>query len=339
MTQPDTIKQRDTSIDIARFFACLLIINSHCDALYGRLSFLATGGSIGNGLFFFCAGFVAFIMGGGVSKSKIERFDNWYKRRLCRMYAALFAFAALAAALGLDVLSVPEVIARFGGFWFLACIMLHYALLFVVNRWISSKTKALFTICFAACFVLFVFEDSSVPAFNMYNAKYIHRYFLWVYYFCFTLLGFMVQKVSVKTRFFPAKDLICLIASVALYYSVMALGYRLRKLQIVSLFPLLLAVYFFWKVCNSAFLKWLFETKVVGRCMKTISLLTLEAYIVQAAVLRCIGDKWNFIFPLNIVLAFVLTLFFAYVVNVAAKLFLQTFRDGPYEWKAILLVK
>lgn len=38
------VKQRDISIDVLKFFAVLLITNSHMELLYGKYSMLATGG-------------------------------------------------------------------------------------------------------------------------------------------------------------------------------------------------------------------------------------------------------------------------------------------------------
>ena len=40
-------KVRDISIDILKFFAVFLIINSHADICYPKYSMLATGGAIG----------------------------------------------------------------------------------------------------------------------------------------------------------------------------------------------------------------------------------------------------------------------------------------------------
>ena len=37
-------RQRDVSIDILKFFAVLLITNSHMELLYGKYSMFATGG-------------------------------------------------------------------------------------------------------------------------------------------------------------------------------------------------------------------------------------------------------------------------------------------------------
>lgn len=51
------MKERNIGIDILKFFAALLITNSHMGMLYGKYDILATGGAIGDVLFFFCSGF------------------------------------------------------------------------------------------------------------------------------------------------------------------------------------------------------------------------------------------------------------------------------------------
>lgn len=57
-------KKRDFSIDVLKFFAIFLIINSHSDIAYPRFSMLATGGAIGDCLFLFCSGYTL-LLGGG----------------------------------------------------------------------------------------------------------------------------------------------------------------------------------------------------------------------------------------------------------------------------------
>ena len=55
------------------------------ELLYGKYNALATGGAIGDVLFFFCSGFTLFL-------GKMGRFDNWYKRRINRIYPTVFAW-------------------------------------------------------------------------------------------------------------------------------------------------------------------------------------------------------------------------------------------------------
>ena len=53
--------KRNLGIDLLKFMAALLVVNSHIDIMYGKYSALATGGSIGDILFFFCSGFTLFM--------------------------------------------------------------------------------------------------------------------------------------------------------------------------------------------------------------------------------------------------------------------------------------
>ena len=50
----------DLSIDILKFIAVIAITNSHMELLYGKYNVLATGGAIGDVLFFFASGFTLF---------------------------------------------------------------------------------------------------------------------------------------------------------------------------------------------------------------------------------------------------------------------------------------
>lgn len=85
------MNERDYSIDILKFLAVFLIINSHMDALYVQYDMLATGGAIGDVLFLFASGYTLLL-----SKRNL-RFDNWYKRRINRIYPSVFVCVVLGA--------------------------------------------------------------------------------------------------------------------------------------------------------------------------------------------------------------------------------------------------
>lgn len=87
------LEKRDISVDIIKFFAVFLIINSHADACYPRFGILATGGTIGDSLFMFVSGYTLFL-------GEMRRFDNYYKRRVSRIYPS--AFAAILVMLLFD---------------------------------------------------------------------------------------------------------------------------------------------------------------------------------------------------------------------------------------------
>lgn len=100
------MRERDYSIDILKFLAVFLIINSHMDALYVKYEMLATGGAIGDVLFLFASGYTLLL-----SKRKLS-FANWYKRRINRIYPSVFVCVLVGALLKhLDSLSLLQ----FGG--------------------------------------------------------------------------------------------------------------------------------------------------------------------------------------------------------------------------------
>ena len=82
-------KERVVSLDWLKCLAALLIVNSHMGVCYGTYAALATGGAIGNAIFFFCSGYA-------LSLGRFDRFDNWFKRRVFRIYPSVIAKAFVA---------------------------------------------------------------------------------------------------------------------------------------------------------------------------------------------------------------------------------------------------
>ena len=101
----DKLKTRDTSIDVLKFFAVFLIINSHADMCYPKYSMLATGGAIVDCLFLFASGYTLFW-------KQPKRFDNWYKRRVNRIYPSVIMCALVGALLSM---STSVTLRRLGG--------------------------------------------------------------------------------------------------------------------------------------------------------------------------------------------------------------------------------
>lgn len=94
------MKQRDIAVDIVKFFAVFLIINSHADICYPKYGILATGGAIGDSLFMFVSGFTLFL-------GTWVRFDNYYKRRINRIYPSAFAATLAIWFIGGEYIRVP----------------------------------------------------------------------------------------------------------------------------------------------------------------------------------------------------------------------------------------
>lgn len=120
------MNERDYSIDILKFLAVFLIINSHMDALYVKYDMLATGGAIGDVLFLFASGYTLLL-----SKRNLS-FGNWYKRRINRIYPSVFVCTVMGA---LFSLRCSLNLSKFGGGEFIIAIMIYYMLIYAIKRY------------------------------------------------------------------------------------------------------------------------------------------------------------------------------------------------------------
>lgn len=315
-------KERDISIDILKFFAVILITNSHMELLYGKYSVLATGGAIGDVLFFFCSGFTLFLC-------RMGRFDNWYKRRINRIYPTVFAWAILSTLLFSNNKNIIDII-FYGGGWFVSCIMIYYLILYFVRKFMIDKLKYSFLAACCIIIIWYLFIDNT-PDYNMYG----NTYFKWGHYFLFMLLGANIGISNGIFRFKFKTDFIKLIVSIMLFYGILFLGKKfliIHNTQIISLIPLLGITFYFYKLCNSNEIKKLYYNKYAGPVIKAVGGLCLEAYLVQSSLFT---DKMNNLFPLNLLIMLFIIIAVAYVLRCMARIFSQTFKDGEYAWKAV----
>ena len=316
------MKERNIGIDILKFFAALLITNSHMGMLYGKYDILATGGAIGDVLFFFSSGFTLFL-------GRMGRFDNWYKRRINRIYPTVFAWAILSAFFFNQHQSMDYTIIHGGG-WFVTCIMLYYVVLYFIQRFLLHHLKWVFGIVALICIAWYFIMDRP-DDYNMYGAT----YFKWGHYFLFMLLGAMMGISQKQWKFNFKTDFIKLISSIFVYYAILFAGriYTLfSELQIISLIPLLFIVYYFYKVCSSDTLKKWYTNRYIGWSIKFVGGLCLEIYLVQGVLFT---ENMNHIFPINILIMFLIIFAVAYLLRCGSRIFSQTFKDGEYDWKAV----
>ena len=173
-------RSRNLSIDILKFFAVLLITNSHMEKVYADYGALSTGGAIGDALFFFCSGFTLFL-------GRMGRFDAWYKRRIRRIYPSVFGFALVASICFASTSNMLHVILSGGG-QFVSCIMLSYIVLYMVRKLFSCHLNAVFMAVglFIVLWYIFLFEHKEMVW--MYKGSTIK----WFCYFLSMLLGAII---------------------------------------------------------------------------------------------------------------------------------------------------
>lgn len=164
--------KRDLSIDVLKFFAVLCVINSHMDVLYpGKWSVLASGGAIGDALFFFCSGYTLFL-------GRMDGFIPWMKRRLWRVLPATLLCAGCFA-----LMYGGEWWVRTGGFWFVRCILIYYVVIYAIRKWMMNWLWIVFGAIIAAVLIWFY------CFYNQRMSIYASGYFMWLHYFIPMLMG------------------------------------------------------------------------------------------------------------------------------------------------------
>lgn len=327
--------KRNLGIDLLKFMAALLVVNSHIDIMYGKYSALATGGSIGDILFFFCSGFTLFMkpIGKGRPGGVICSFPDWYKRRINRIWPSLIVVALIKCWLFDSNKTIAQAF-FYHGYWFIDCIMLYYIVIYLIGAYWKWDYKWIYVAVSVATFIWFYMIDKP-EGYTMYHPGSIIK---WLPYFLLMLMGAQLGRVSVNKKNVKMHNswlyLFLFFVYAAIYYLIYGLSTRYSSLQWIqpfSFIPLIPCIYNIYKfACHpsmDAFIRrwyWIIAT-IGGLC--------LEIYLVHYFF---ITDRYNEYLPLNILAMLLLSLIFAYVLRCGSRFFAQTFKDAPYDWKAII---
>lgn len=187
---------------------------------------------------------------------RFGRFDNWYKRRIKRIYPSVIAYAVVLALIGFWQMPVTQIIK--GGDWFITCIMLYYVVLYFVRKWYSTKPLIPFIVAGLTIIIWYSFENSD--SLFMYGST----YFKWGHYFLYMLAGAYVGGNVWQFKSKPILDALLLITCIVIFYGIQFLASKsvlLARFQILSLLPLMGIVLFTYKLCCCERLKQMMNTK------------------------------------------------------------------------------
>jgi len=333
MAKETNKRERIHSIDLLKFLAALLITNSHMGALYQpKYSMLATGGAIGDALFFFCSGYLLYL-------GKNADLFNWYKRRVNRIFPTIFAVALISIVfLGADP-SLKYTIVNGGG-WFVQAIFVFYFIFWFVKRYFSERMWLVYiilTVTITAWFVWFWNKD----VFVLYNGTYLR----WPVYFTIMLMGASVRKRETEML----HDSACKEKSLWMWLGVLVVllfgyyGYQLlednvpllKETQII-LVPVLMAIIFiFYKICSNRKVLGIYRSKSLYWALYGVSACCLEIYLSGGFVFG-LGERMIKYFPVNILITFILVFVVAYLVKVFSNFLSQTFKSEDYDWKGMI---
>ena len=317
------MKEKNLSLELVKFFAVILVANHWMAPLYIKYKVLSTGGAIGDVLFFFASGFTLFL-------GRFGRFDNWYKRRIKRIYPSVIAFAGILTLMSVKQTTVNQIVSG-GGLWFVKCIMIYYVVLYFIRRFAEHKPLIPFLMSVSIVLVWYMFEDSS--SLFMYGGT----YFKWGHYFLFMLLGAYLGNKTIEMKSKPLIDAALLVASLVLFYGLQILAGRyelVAHLQIITLLPLMGVVISIYKLCSIVAVGKMMRTKI-GLCLRFVAGLCLEIYIVSDIVINQMIGKLTDVFPFNLLATFFLIVAIAYLTRGLARIFSQIFEKDDMDWKEV----
>lgn len=323
--------KRDITLDILKFVAVILITNSHFRSLYQDISpKLATGGVIGDALFFFTAGFAM-----NLGKSALNGFVEFIHNKFRRLYPTFIAYAVLSSfALGVSVTWYD--IVGFGPYWFIQCIMIYYIICYPL-----LKNKRLFNIYLVSSIVIMILATILISKADcsIYN-NIVCRYFLFLIPFIFGIKLGNTSLSSNAANQLNYKYLIIAIISFILYFVVVSFGKGKYNLlyytEILAMIPIILFLVYSYKGLNSIpVIKFVKCNKVVKSIVYIASQLTLQIYIVQFPIVEF---HYEIKFPLNIFFVIGLILISAYVLKVSTSFLEQTLGKNPWNFKEMIKI-
>ena len=314
-----TIYKRDVAVDFVKVIATLLVLNSHMGICYGPHSAWATGGGIGDALFFFISGFTLFM-------GRKATFVNWYKRRLGRIYPTVIAMGLVACLVFAQDISFIEIMSV-SKYWFLQCILVCYLLLYPVIRYELNLP-----ICIGISVVVMI---AAFFCFDLDSTFYgVNNHFRWIVYLSVMLVGGLIyqKSKSIKYKWWAVPAMCsCVVAWYGIIY--FAKG---GVLQLLSYIPLIGICVSLYQIGKSPLVEKMFNKKIFGNMLFIIGNLCLESYLIQRYIFT---DALNGLFPLNIPVIMIEVLIAAYLLHILSGIISQIFDSKPFEWKALLLYK
>ena len=308
---------RNAGIDWLKVLAVFLVMNSHMQICYPKYSFLASGGAIGDALFFFASGFTLFL-------GRRMRFDNWYKRRINRIYPSIIATAIIAWAIWGNTDSIGDILLG-KRYWFIGCILIYYILLYPIKI-VKEGAFAIHALIIGAaiCVVLYF------AFFNNGKAFYGEGYYRYIAYFLIMLQGAIIGK-SANNYIFKKRYILYFLLSVSMFYCMFYIGNH-NALILFSFVSLFGVTRYGYLICCAPWLEKCYQSCWIGQLVYIISSCCLEVYLIQKYIF-C--DTLNDLFPLNIPVIMLAVLLMAYIVKMIANLISQTFKSEPFDWTKI----
>ena len=289
-----------------RILAVLLIVNSHLNLFY-NYEFLATGGAIGNAIFFLISGIG---LSYSLSKKKIHYF-TWIKKRYLRIYPKLITILLFYISIGFIIINyTTELFIKLifpVEFWFLPVISYFYLIIYYIIRNFSvQKIKKIFLIIFTIYLICYYFlidnEKYSIESNILLKS---------VFYFFVMVMGVWIFKIYNKLNLNIKYSSTILIISVSIFYLIKFIMlkynfYYIQFLEHILIIIILLSLLTFLKTKQMQLFQ---KNRITNSIIIFVSSISLEIYLTHTYF----KEYPISLFPLNILIFLCCTLASAYL--------------------------
>lgn len=290
-------------LDYLKFFACILITNSHCREFY-PVSFLAIGGGFGNGLFFIISGYFL---------ARIAKpFGEWYSTRVKRLLPVLLVMTCISECIKFLIEGVSgkslmgELVLIINQYWFVFAIIIFYILYYYIFKNYSRKRIAIVSLVYVMIyFIAYVVLMNKYTFFVELEGFSLFKVY---FYFAIFVLGGIIRKEEDAIMEFLGKlkranhllIFVFLVSSclwVISYFitTVLQKLYSIQFLIHVSVFCWVAALFI---LCLKYKTEWKITNAKLEDSILAISVCTLEIYIVQVTFAKYLPV----VFPIGLLL-------------------------------------
>lgn len=282
-------------VTILRALAACIITNSHYTGVYPT-DLIASGGLLGDVLFFAISGFCLFHIH--------DRFPKWYGKRLLRVYPAAFICTAVGLLLGVwhsgTVLGYLQLFFFPKTYHFVTSIVLLYVVYYAIMRieTLRSHIPAVLAVVAAIQLLVYLFIYDR----SYYHIDTVREPMIRFLYLEAMLIGAQFRlKDSVYRNKRAVVPFVCMLAACVLYFASKLFFTKaadFSDLQILNQYILLLLLFFVFRTAAGLDAVLCKLPKWVKRGIEFLSGLTLEIYLVQIILIGII-KSYVTVFPLN----------------------------------------
>lgn len=304
---------------LVRFVAILLVTNSHLDGLY-PLPQLATGGALGNALFFAASGY-----GLALSyKSAPASFPSWYWQRLTRLYPSVIIVMGIFE-LGISHGWSPahwtlsnyfEVFVWPTPAWFISAMLIFYAALYPVIRLDNRAVYLWGLAALGGFYAYFYVTQVDLMRFSIEG----ETRFKWIFYFGLMLVGGILAARESVPRAPQARDFwlaVCLLCAYVGFGYLLSRGHFTAYQFVMHLITVPLVIYVFGLSKSDWLKRNIGRSRIATGAVFLIAGVTLEMYLLQFYVYSHPAIT-SLPFPANTLAFWVVLVLLAWLVSTAA---------------------